>query len=61
MLINDFYTCGDIVLNEGEFKSITIDMKLPKRHYDSIAVWFWNADSDKPIEIRDLNVWAFNE
>ena len=49
------------LLNDGDNKDISLDMKLPKAHYDSIQVVFWNAGSDKELGIRDLKIWEFKE
>lgn len=48
-------------LNEGEFKDISLDVELPHEHYDSVSILFWNADSDKELDIYNLKAWAFNE
>jgi len=49
------------LLDEGEIKTISIDMKLPAVTYDSVNIFFWNADSDKPLWINDLKATAFHE
>ncbi len=49
------------LLGENETKSISLDMKLPKKGLDEIDILFWNGASDIPIWIDDLKVWGFNE
>ncbi len=47
------------VLNDGETKTISLDVKLPEATFDSVNVLFWNGSSDKPIWIDDLKAWSF--
>ena len=49
------------LLNEGETKEISLDMKLPKEHYDTLQIWFKNVLSDKEVTVDNLQVWGFNE
>jgi hypothetical protein len=49
------------LLDDGETKNISLDMRLPRTNYDSIHVLFWNGGSDKPIWIDNLEVSVFNE
>ena len=45
----------------GQTQFESLDMKLPESDYDSVHVFFWNAESDKTIRISDLKAWTFNE
>lgn len=49
------------LINEGEPTNISLDMKLPSEHYDSLQIWFKNTLSDKDVIVDDLKVWGFNE
>src|SRR6185437_1810726 len=49
------------LLNEGETKEISLDMKLPKEHYDTLQIWFKNVLSDKEVTVDNLQAWGFNE
>ena len=49
------------VLNDGDNKDISLDMKLPHVHYDSVNIQFWNGDGDKELGISNLQAWSFNE
>jgi hypothetical protein len=49
------------VLNEGETRIISLDMKLPSAHYDSLQIWFKNTLSDKQLIVDDLKVYGFTE
>lgn len=51
----------DRLLQNNSTRSIAIDMKLPKEHFDSLQFWVTNYFSDKPIIIDDIKVWSFNE
>lgn len=47
------------MLNDNETKEIYIDLLLPKRPYNKAEVFFWNADSDKPLAVDQLRVEQF--
>jgi hypothetical protein len=47
------------LLDDNETRDIAIDIKLPDRHYDSVSIWFWNADSDKELIVDDIKAWTF--
>ena len=47
------------LLGVNDTKNISIDMKLPEAPYDSVNIFFWNADSDKPLWISDLQTVTF--
>ena len=49
------------LLDENEKKNISLDMKLPQQHYDSVSISFWNAGSDKELAIDSLRAWSFNK
>ncbi len=49
------------VLNDGEKKNISLDMKLPQQHYDSVSISFWNSGSDKELAIDSLKAWDFSK
>ena len=48
------------VMDVGTTRKIDLDMKLPDAKYDSVEVFFWNAESSVPIWISDLKAWSFN-
>ncbi len=49
------------LLHDGGTRNISLDMKLPpNEHYDSVRILFWNGDSDKELDIRDLKAWTFS-
>jgi len=49
------------ILKDGESKSIHIDLKKPDSDFDQIEIQFWNADSDKEIQIQNLKVESYFE
>ncbi len=49
------------LINEGETKDISLDMKLPREHYDSLQIWFKNVLSDKELTVDNLQVTGFTE
>lgn len=49
------------LLNSNENKQISLDMKLPAIHYDSVSILFMNAEGDKELMIDDLKVSQFNQ
>ena len=49
------------MLDDGGNKDLSLDMKLPEAHFDSVEIQFWNGDSDKELGIDSLKVWSFNE
>ncbi len=51
----------DRFLDPGETKDLYIDIRAPKSEFDSIGVSFWNADSDKELQVDNLKVWSFEE
>lgn len=42
-------------------KDVYLDVKQPREHFDSIQVFFWQAESEQPIWIDNLKIWSFNE
>jgi len=42
-------------------RTITFDVRKPRRDFNKIGVLFWNADGDKPILIDDLKLEIFIE
>jgi hypothetical protein len=48
-------------LDNGEAKEISLDMKLPRQHYDSVSISFWNAGSSKELVIDNLKAWKFTK
>ncbi len=48
------------LLGDGETKDISLDMKLPHEHYDSVSIMVWNSGSDKELDISNLKAWSFN-
>jgi hypothetical protein len=45
---------------QGEQKRLWVDLELPAMQAgDSVGLRFWHAGSNKILEIRDLQVWAF--
>ncbi|MBK7871293.1 MAG: hypothetical protein IPJ74_11750 [Saprospiraceae bacterium] len=49
------------LLNEGETRTITFDVKKPRQAFNKVGIIFWNAQSDKPILIDDLKLEIFQE
>ena len=49
------------LLDDGVTRNISLDVKLPTEHYDSVRVLFWNGDSDKELIISDLKAWSFSK
>lgn len=49
------------MLNEGQTKTIALDMHLPSKKFDSVRILFWNANSDKEMQVQALRVWQFNK
>jgi len=49
------------LLNEGETKDISLDMKLPAARYDTLQIWFKNILSDKDLTVDNIKAWDFNE
>ncbi len=48
------------LLNDNETKEIYLDLRLPDRPFNRAEVFFWNADSDKPLAIDQLRVERFD-
>ncbi len=51
----------DRLINDGDTKDISIDVKLPDNHFDSVTISFWNAEGESELAISDLKVWSFNK
>jgi hypothetical protein len=49
------------LLDNNETRDVSIDMKLPETSFDSVNVLLWNAESDKPLWVDNLEVEAFEE
>jgi|GEM_PF-154869 hypothetical protein len=48
-------------LDNGVTTDIYIDTKLPKKPFTKVAVFVWNADSDKLVLVDNLRVETFDE
>jgi hypothetical protein len=48
------------LLNDNDTKEIYLDVLLPDRPFNRAEVFFWNADSDKPLAIDQLRVERFD-
>jgi len=48
------------LLNDNDTKEIYLDVLLPDRPFNKAEVFFWNADSDKPLAIDQLRVERFD-
>lgn len=44
------------IIEPNSWHTITIDIKTPK-NYDKLGINFWNAESEKQLQIDDLNVY----
>lgn len=49
------------LLDNGQTRRITFDSKIPKKAFDKIQVFFWNANGAKTLLIDDLTVESFSE
>lgn len=47
------------LLDSGQTRELYIDAKLPKKPFDRIEVFFWNAGSPKLLLVDDLQVESF--
>lgn len=46
------------IIEPNSWQNINIDIKTPKNtEYDKLSIKFWNADSDKQLQIDDLKVY----
>lgn len=48
-------------ISEGETKQIYIDAIAPKDNWTTLKVFFWNADSDKELQIDNIEIASFND
>jgi hypothetical protein len=44
------------IIEPNLWQTITIDIKTPK-NYDKLGIKFWNAESEKQLQIDDLKVY----
>ncbi len=49
------------LLDDGGTKEVSLDMKLPHKHYDSVQVSFWNAGSEQQLTVSDLKILGFSK
>ena len=47
------------LLDSGQTRQLYLDAKLPKKPFDRIEVFFWNAGSPKVLLVDDLQVESF--
>lgn len=48
-------------MNDNDNKRLYMDIRRPKKPFDTIQVKFWNGESEKPIIISDLQIETFDE
>lgn len=48
-------------LDDGETERIYFDAKPPRKYFNEVGVVFWNANSDKPLAIDEVQLEAFQE
>lgn len=48
-------------LEDGNTKDLFLDVRLPEQHVDSVAVLFWNGESDQSMIIDNLRIYSFKE
>ena len=49
------------LIDDGETRGMTIDLKLPDAQYDKVEIQFWNVTSNKELIIDGLRIWSFND
>lgn len=49
------------LLNENETREIFVDVRVPREPFDTVSVFLWNADGQKPLVMDNLRIEAFNE
>jgi hypothetical protein len=49
------------LLSDNETREVFIDVRTPKKPFNEIAVWLWNAGSEKPLLMDNLRIEAFDE
>jgi hypothetical protein len=47
-------------LEEDNYSDISVDVELPGDPFDRVSVLFWNANSDKELDIYNLQATAFD-
>lgn len=45
------------VPEDQDRRQIPMDIRLPKKEFDSLNVFFRNANSNQPIRIDNINAW----
>ena len=48
------------IMNQGEKKTLQFDIELPKKEYDNIEFYLWNADGTTTTYMDDIRVTSFN-
>jgi hypothetical protein len=46
--------------SEKTLTTVGVEVELPSDHFDSVNIFFWNADGDKEVLISNLKVSQFN-
>jgi hypothetical protein len=49
------------ILNEGDRRRLTLDLRRPGPEVDELRFYFWNAGGDKRTVVEDLRVETFRE
>ena len=49
------------LLDSGQPRGIYLDAKLPKKPFNQVQLFFWNANGNKTLLIDDLRVESFSE
>jgi hypothetical protein len=48
-------------LNNGDSKNLYIDIKLPRRSFDSVSFCVWNPGSEQDLQIDNMRAEIYNE
>ncbi len=49
------------LLHDHQTREIHLDVSVPQVAFDTISVYFWNANGTRAIELRDISVEVFDE
>lgn len=49
------------LVHDGQTRTLFMDVRLPERTFDRLAVFFWNVNSEKETWVDEIKVDAFDE
>lgn len=59
--VKERYLAPQRILTKNKWASAYTDMKIPKKEFDKVKIFFWKLDGNKPLVIDNLKAEVFDD